>query len=48
VADKLKNSAAAENQVRVVKLTGADHRFRNHEKELEEAITKWLGEQLSQ
>ncbi|MGD8381738.1 MAG: alpha/beta fold hydrolase [Syntrophobacterales bacterium] len=48
VADKLKNSAAAENQVKVVKLTGADHRFHNNEKKLEEVITKWLVEQLSQ
>lgn len=48
VADKLKNSAVAESQVKVVKLAGADHRFHNHEEELEEIITKWLVEQISQ
>ena len=48
VADKLKNSAAAKSQVEVVKLSGADHRFHNHEKELEEVIIKWLGEQMKQ
>lgn len=48
VADKLKNSAVAESRVEVVKLTGADHRFHNHEEQLEEAITKWLSEQLKQ
>ena len=46
VADKLKNSAAAENQVKVVKLTGADHRFRNHQDELKEIIIEWLGNQM--
>ena len=46
VADKLKNSAAAESQVKVVKLTGADHRFRNHENKLAEIIAQWLGQQL--
>ena len=47
VADKLKNSAA-ESQVTVVTLTGADHRFRNHQKELEKIITQWLGNQIKQ
>jgi hypothetical protein len=27
---------------------GADHRFREHEKELEEIITQWLVEQIKQ
>ena len=48
VADKLKNSATAKSQVKVVKFAGADHRFHNHEKELEEVITQWLVQQTKQ
>ena len=45
VADHLKNSGPGDNQITVRKIGAADHRFRNHQKELKEAITQWLGEQ---
>jgi len=48
VADHLKNSGPGDNQITVRKIGAADHRFRNHQKELEEVITQWLVEQLGQ
>ena len=48
VADHLKNSSPRDNQITVRKIGAAGHRFRNHQKELEEVITQWLGEQLGQ
>ena len=48
VSDQLKNSGPHNNQIMVSKIAGANHRFHNHEKELEEVITRWLGEQLRQ
>jgi pimeloyl-ACP methyl ester carboxylesterase len=48
VADHLKNSGPRDNQITVSKIAGANHRFRNHQKELEEVIIQWLGEQLGQ
>jgi len=47
VADQLKNNAGPGSSVTVSKIEGADHRFREHEKELEETITQWLVQQLS-
>ncbi len=47
VADQLKNNAGTGSSVTVRKIGGADHRFRNHEKELEEIITEWLVQQMS-
>jgi alpha/beta superfamily hydrolase len=47
VADQLKNNAGTGSSVTVRKIGGADHRFRNHEKELEEIITEWLVQQIS-
>jgi pimeloyl-ACP methyl ester carboxylesterase len=46
VADHLKNSGPRDNQITVSKIVGANHRFRNHQKELEEVIIQWLGEQM--
>lgn len=46
VADHLKNSGPRDNQITVSKIGAADHRFRNHQKELEEIITQWLVQQL--
>ena len=47
VADQLKNNARPGSSVTVMKIAGADHRFREHEKELEEIITQWLVQQMS-
>ena len=47
VADQLKNNAGHGSSVTVRKIGGADHRFRKHEKELEEIITQWLLQQSS-
>ena len=46
VADHLKNSGPRDNQITVRKIRTADHRFRNHQKELEEVIRQWLLQQL--
>jgi pimeloyl-ACP methyl ester carboxylesterase len=46
VADHLKDSGPRDNQITVLKIGAADHRFRNHQKELEEIITQWLVQQL--
>ncbi len=46
VADQLKESAGTGSQVQVVKIAGADHRFRGHEKQLGEAIHQWLLQRL--
>jgi hypothetical protein len=46
VADHLENSGPRDNQITVQKVGAADHRFRNHQKELEEVITQWLAQQL--
>ena len=48
VADHLKNSGPGDNQITVRKIGAADHRFRNHQKELVEVITQWLVRQLGQ
>ncbi|MGD8916623.1 MAG: alpha/beta fold hydrolase [Syntrophobacterales bacterium] len=48
VADQLQNNAGTGSHVTVRKVGGADHRFREHEKELEEIITQWLVEQIKQ
>jgi alpha/beta superfamily hydrolase len=48
VADHLENSGPRDNQITVRKIGAADHRFRNHQKELAEVITQWLGKQLKQ
>ena len=47
VADQLKNNAGIGSSVTLRKIEGADHLFRNHEKELEEIITQWLVQQMS-
>jgi alpha-beta hydrolase superfamily lysophospholipase len=47
VADQLKNNAGPKSSVTVMKIAGGDHRFREHEKELEETITQWLVQQMS-
>ena len=47
VADQLKNNAGPGSSVTVKKIAGADHRFREHEKELEGIITQWLAQQIS-
>ena len=47
VADHLKNSGPGDNQITVRKIGAADHRFRNHQKELEKIITRWLVDQLN-
>jgi pimeloyl-ACP methyl ester carboxylesterase len=47
VSDHLKNSAPRDNQITVKKVGDADHRFRNHQKELVEIITGWLVQQMS-
>ena len=46
VADHLKNSGPRDNQITVRKIGAADHRFRNHKKELEKVIIQWLLQQL--
>jgi len=46
VADQLKNSGPRDNQITVSKIAGANHRFHNHGKELEEVITRWLAQQI--
>ena len=48
VADQLKNNAGTGNSVTLRKIAGADHRFRDHQKELEEIIVQWLVGQLGQ
>ncbi len=47
LADQLHKRARAETQVTVSKIAGADHRFRSHQRELEEVIHQWLLQQLS-
>lgn len=48
VADQLKNNAGTGNSVTLRKIAGADHRFRNHQEELEEVIIQWLVEKIKQ
>jgi pimeloyl-ACP methyl ester carboxylesterase len=48
VADQLKKNAGPDSRVTVVKIAGADHRFRGHQEALAETITKWMFEQLRQ
>ena len=48
VADQLKNNARTGSPVTVSKIPGADHGFREHQKELEEIIAQWLDEQMRQ
>jgi pimeloyl-ACP methyl ester carboxylesterase len=47
VADRLRNSATPKTNVTVVKISGADHRFNNHQKELVSIATQWMREHLN-
>jgi pimeloyl-ACP methyl ester carboxylesterase len=47
VADQLRNNAGTGSHVTVRKVEGADHLFRQHEKELEEIIVQWMAQHLS-
>jgi len=47
VADQLRRSAPAAEQVTVILIPGAEHSFRDHEKALEEAVYAWLLRRLS-
>jgi pimeloyl-ACP methyl ester carboxylesterase len=42
VADRLRISAPARANVRVVKISGASHQFRNHQKKLLSVLTRWM------
>jgi pimeloyl-ACP methyl ester carboxylesterase len=46
VAEQLKNNARSASRVTVVKIPGADHRFREHHQELIGTIDQWLFQQL--
>jgi pimeloyl-ACP methyl ester carboxylesterase len=46
VSDSLKKNAIHGNLVTVVKIDGADHRFRGHQEALEENIFRWILKQL--
>jgi pimeloyl-ACP methyl ester carboxylesterase len=48
VADQLKNNVGSGSSVTLSKIEGADHSFRNREKELEEIIVQWLVEKIRQ
>ena len=48
VADQLKNNVGSGSSVTLRKIEGADHSFRNREKELEEIIVQWLVEKIRQ
>jgi pimeloyl-ACP methyl ester carboxylesterase len=47
VADRLRNSSTTKTNVTVVKISGADHRFNNHQKELVSIATQWMREHLN-
>jgi pimeloyl-ACP methyl ester carboxylesterase len=47
IADRLRNSATPKTNVTVVKITGADHRFSNHQEKLVSVITRWMTEHLN-
>ena len=47
VADQLRRSAGSENKVKAIKISGANHRFRDHEKTLANSILQWLRDQLN-
>jgi pimeloyl-ACP methyl ester carboxylesterase len=42
VADRLRNRSKPSTKVTVVKIAGANHRFRNHKKELVNTIYQWI------
>jgi fermentation-respiration switch protein FrsA (DUF1100 family) len=46
VAAQLQKAARSEDQVALLKIPGADHRFRGHEEALVKAISQWLLRQL--
>jgi pimeloyl-ACP methyl ester carboxylesterase len=47
IADRLRNSATPKTNVTVVKITGADHRFSNHQEKLVSVVTRWIMEHLN-
>ncbi len=47
VADQLRQSAGTETQVKVIKIAGADHRFRGSQQELSDTIFRWLLKQVA-
>lgn len=47
VADRLRNSSKLSTKVTVVKIAGANHRFRNHKQELVNTIYQWLLTQMN-
>jgi len=47
VADQLRQSSGTETQVKVVKIAGADHRFRGSQQELSDTICRWLLKQVA-
>jgi pimeloyl-ACP methyl ester carboxylesterase len=42
IADRLKNSAAPQRNVTVVKIHGANHRFSHHQEKLVSVVTRWM------
>jgi pimeloyl-ACP methyl ester carboxylesterase len=47
VADRLRNSATPKTNVTVVKIPGANHRFRSHQGKLVSVVTRWITEHLN-
>jgi pimeloyl-ACP methyl ester carboxylesterase len=47
VADQLRKSAGSGNNVKVVKFSGANHRFKDYEKPLANSISQWLKDQVN-
>jgi pimeloyl-ACP methyl ester carboxylesterase len=47
VADRLRNSATAKENIAIVKIPGANHQFRNHQKKLVNVLTQWMIEHLN-
>jgi pimeloyl-ACP methyl ester carboxylesterase len=48
VADRLRNTAAQNTHVTVIKIPGADHRFHSHRQDLVNIMHRWLLDQLDQ
>ena len=46
IADRLQNSATPKTNVTVVKIPGADHRFKSHQQDLVNAMCRWLQQQI--
>jgi len=46
VADRLRNSAHPKTDVTVIKISGANHSFNNHQEDLVSAICQWLQKQI--